>query len=206
MTIIFDRTGMKADKADLAFAKHILPIFQKHYPEKVFRVYIFPKNTFLSMVFKMFSMLLRPETVNRIVLRSGPECLVEGLSRENILKRFGGTLESPFAAKYEDESTAFVASEESEVVLDGVEAEPEGISVVASPAKGIQSETRIFSDEDEEEIDEFTDADAEIEHQMDDLNQSVIHSKTSSALPPLPTADCAMVIEEVWSAPEDISE
>jgi hypothetical protein len=204
---------MKADKADLAFAKHILPIFQKHYPEKVSRVYIFPKNTFLSMVFKVFSMLLRPETIKRIVLRSGPECLVEGLSRENILKRFGGTLESPFVAKDEGNATSPIATEESEVtVLDGLETGSGTVALVAlvaSPATNAKAETHIFSDDDEEEMDAFEDADAEFEHELEeatDLGQSVNRSKTSSALPPLPSADCAMVIEEVWSAPQDISE
>ncbi|KAJ3259847.1 hypothetical protein HK103_001738 [Boothiomyces macroporosus] len=38
LTIIFDKSGMRADKEDVKLASYIVPILQKHYPERLSRI------------------------------------------------------------------------------------------------------------------------------------------------------------------------
>ena len=170
MSIVFDRTGMKLDKSDLNFAMGILPIFQKHYPEKMSRVYIFPKNTILSMLFKMFSMALKPVTIQRIVLKGGPECLMEGIGSDNILERYGGSLK------------------ERAVETDKLEKHADN----AHDSGVVPTE--------EESDEEFVNAD---EDPSQDLAELELESPTFKSVPPLPN-DKTVVIEQVWSAPEDV--
>ncbi len=71
ITFVIDRTGMNTEKTDAKFAAHLIPILQKHYPELLSRMYIFPTNTLFNMMWKMSFMFLDPVTANKIHLVQG---------------------------------------------------------------------------------------------------------------------------------------
>ncbi|KAJ3321821.1 hypothetical protein HDV06_003823 [Boothiomyces sp. JEL0866] len=96
LTIIFDKTGMRADKEDIKLASYIIPILQKHYPERLSRMYLFPTNTIFWMGWKMITYFLSPATVPKIILKDSPAALYEWISRENYFKRYGGLANDPY--------------------------------------------------------------------------------------------------------------
>ncbi|KAI8906438.1 hypothetical protein EDD86DRAFT_173752, partial [Gorgonomyces haynaldii] len=88
---------------ELKFLIHTLekarnvPLLQKHYPERLSRMYIFPSNAVLTMMFNMTAkMLIDPQTLQKIHLKESGAILAEWISSDNYFERYGGTLPDPF--------------------------------------------------------------------------------------------------------------
>ncbi|KAI8901940.1 CRAL-TRIO domain-containing protein [Globomyces pollinis-pini] len=96
LTIVFDRNGMKTDKSDGQLASYIIPVLQKHYPERLSKMYLFPTNTIFWMAWNMSSYFLDPVTIPKINLKDSPVSLVEWIKRENYFKKYGGLAIDPF--------------------------------------------------------------------------------------------------------------
>ena len=207
MTFILDRNGMKADKTAFNFAREILPILQKHYPEKMSRITIFPKNSLMSMLLKMFSVALKPETVNRIHLKSDAESLKEIINLDNILERYGGTLREP---NHSDSTENMLPALEIDKSVDvpalerAISQEIEAEIISHQIQDESPSKNSIISKESPNSDSSFTEINSSLLslESLEIKNRKKIFGKTNQPALPNDSIDR----EEIWSAPEDVLE
>ncbi|KAJ3091819.1 hypothetical protein HK102_013343 [Quaeritorhiza haematococci] len=89
MTVVIDRGDTK--EPPLNIVRFLITAFQKHYPDRLSKLYIFP--TFSSGSFLLWGAakgFLDPETLDKIHLREGFEFLHECIDREELLQCYGG--------------------------------------------------------------------------------------------------------------------
>ncbi|KAJ3333574.1 Motile sperm domain-containing protein 2 [Blyttiomyces sp. JEL0837] len=96
ITVIVDRIGMTQANYDSHLVKILLSIFQHHYPERLAKFYIFPKNVMLTMGWNITKVFLEPHTIARIKILNEEEVqgvLVNDIDRDQLYRRFGGIVE-----------------------------------------------------------------------------------------------------------------
>jgi CRAL/TRIO domain len=68
ISMIFDRSGMRTDKADVKLLSYIVPVFQAHYPEMLSRMYVFPTTSMFWVFWGMAGLVFDPVTLSKVVL------------------------------------------------------------------------------------------------------------------------------------------
>jgi hypothetical protein len=87
------------DKADAKIASQIIPLLQKHYPETLSRLYLFPTNSMFYLAWNMAKYILDPATTPKLLLKETPVSLAEWIDRQNYFKKYGGSAQDPFEAE-----------------------------------------------------------------------------------------------------------
>ena len=95
VTVIIDINGKKVGKQEVKFASILVPLLQKHYPETLSRLYLFPTNTLFNMTYQMSSYLIAKETVPKIKLCQNAASLAEFFNRDQYYEQFGGLASDP---------------------------------------------------------------------------------------------------------------
>jgi hypothetical protein len=96
VTVIFDRMGMKTDKSDAKIISQVIPILQKHYPERLSRLYLFPTSSIFWMAWNMSKFFLDPVTIPKLFLKESPVALAEWVDRAQYFTKYGGSAQDPF--------------------------------------------------------------------------------------------------------------
>ncbi|KAJ3120484.1 hypothetical protein HK098_004572 [Nowakowskiella sp. JEL0407] len=93
LIVIIDRTNMsRAQQSDAAsIPPTIIPLLQKHYPERLKSMYIFPNSTMFWMAWQMIVLLIDSNTVKKISLKDNANCLVALIDKEMLPEKYGGS-------------------------------------------------------------------------------------------------------------------
>ncbi|KAJ3109002.1 hypothetical protein HDU96_007360 [Phlyctochytrium bullatum] len=106
MTVVVDRG--QSGQADSAIIKAAVPLLQKHYPERLARMVIFPTNTWFWMFWKVAKVFIDPSTVTKVAtiflsfstlkieLKDGPSALEPYINSDQLFERYGGLHKDPF--------------------------------------------------------------------------------------------------------------
>jgi hypothetical protein len=98
VTVIIDINGKKVGKQEIKLASQLVPLLQKHYPETLSRLYLFPTNTLFNMTYQMSSYLISKETIPKIKLCQNAASLAEFFNRDQYYEQFGGLAPDPIFA------------------------------------------------------------------------------------------------------------
>ncbi|KAI8849754.1 hypothetical protein BC829DRAFT_391095 [Chytridium lagenaria] len=96
MTVIVDRSNGNSGQADSSLIKAVVPLFQKHFPERLARMIIFPTNTWFWMFWKVAKVFIDPATVLKIDIKDGATSLAAVIDSDQLFDRYGGTKTDPF--------------------------------------------------------------------------------------------------------------
>ena len=106
MTVIIDRTGMTPENTDHLLVKEILSTFQPHFPDRVARAIVFPRNYMLTIGWNLAKIFLDQPTIDKVKMLKEEDvlpCLHEHISLENLFKRYGGTVDDPYDLMEDEE-------------------------------------------------------------------------------------------------------
>ncbi|KAJ1566848.1 hypothetical protein HK405_008173 [Cladochytrium tenue] len=98
ITAIIDRLGMTPANHDTPLIRALLTTFQHHYPDRLARLFVFPKSAVLSMGWKFAKVFIDAATISRIHILGEDEyraCLLQNIDRSDLLERYGGDLVDP---------------------------------------------------------------------------------------------------------------
>ena len=69
MTVVIDRTRATTAQLDTVLCKSLIPILQKHYPDSLARMVIFPNTgTYFWMAWKLAGTMIDPLTMQKVCI------------------------------------------------------------------------------------------------------------------------------------------
>lgn len=102
LTIIFDRTGMRLDTQDFKLASYIVPVLQSHYPERLSKMFIFPTNNMIRLLWNgSANMMMDTATIPKIHLAETSFSIGAHIESSNYFSKYGGTGGDPYDKKTE---------------------------------------------------------------------------------------------------------
>ncbi|KAK9764625.1 hypothetical protein K7432_007716 [Basidiobolus ranarum] len=94
ITIIYDRSHATKANTDLGLAKEAFPIFQRHFPERLKSIFVFPSSFLLTSLWQCIKPFIDPVTAQKIRIWKENEYrtkILEYVDSSNLLERFGGS-------------------------------------------------------------------------------------------------------------------
>ncbi|KAJ3195915.1 hypothetical protein HK101_010672 [Irineochytrium annulatum] len=99
LTIIIDRVGMSSANYDTPLVKALLATFQQYYPERLARLFIFPKSMILSAGFNVAKVFLDAFTLQKVHILGEDDykkALLTYIDPDCLFQRLGGTEIDPY--------------------------------------------------------------------------------------------------------------
>jgi len=66
VTVLLDRTGFKSENSDIEFCQHLTPIFQNHFPERLYRAVVYPSGLVFYGIWNIVKWFLDPVTQEKV--------------------------------------------------------------------------------------------------------------------------------------------
>ncbi|KAJ3103833.1 Ribosomal RNA-processing protein 7 A [Phlyctochytrium planicorne] len=125
MTVIVDRANITSGQSDTTVIKTVIPILQKHYPECLSRMIIFPTNTWFWMFWRVAKVFIDQATVPKIELKDGPTSLFANIDAQHLFERYGGIHKDPYdSLPVESNEKETVENTSEKSLLDSVVSSP----------------------------------------------------------------------------------
>lgn len=96
LTVLFDRTDFESKNSDIEFVKHMTPILQNNFPERVYRVIVYPSGFVFYGVWNMIKWFLDPVTQAKVQPMLALSGVQQYIDDEFIPRDMGGACDFEF--------------------------------------------------------------------------------------------------------------